>query len=269
MPYFTPIPNLNLFYTTHGDPTNPPFLLIHGWTCDSTDWSFTIPALLPSYHIITLDLRGHGHSTAPTGASYTISDFCSDAIALLKHLNYTSNVLVMGHSMGGIVASCLTGLYASIFSGLVVIDPPYWRNAAFWSTMLPKWDTLNDGLAFVTEAFGPQLPPPEKMQPWMFTWYGIRMAAVSDEVVGGALKGAFGQGMLGQEERHAEVVRMRKCKRLAVYMAEENVEKEKGLGMREGDEVLQIGGHGHWLHHVGAEEFNGILLSWLGKLEVK
>lgn len=173
----------------------------------------------------------------------------------------------MGHSMGGIVASCLTGLYPEFFKGVVVIDPPYWRSAAFWATMLPKWDTLQDGLAFVTEAFGNQLPPMEKMQLWMFTWYGIRMAAMKEDVVGGALRGAFGQDMFGQEERHREVVKGRKCRRLAVYMAEENVEKEKGLGMGEGDEVVHFGGHGHWLHHVGAEEFNAILIAWLEKLE--
>lgn len=175
----------------------------------------------------------------------------------------------MGHSMGGIVASCLTGLYPAIFSGLVVIDPPYWRSAAFWSSQLPRWEELHDGLAFVTEAFGNQLPPPEKMHAWMFTWYGMRMAAMDGEVVGGALRGAFGEGMLGQEEGHGETVRGRTCRRLAVYMAEENVEKEKGLGMREGDEVLHFGGCGHWLHHVGAEEFNAILGNWLGRTEGK
>ncbi|KAH7398684.1 Alpha/Beta hydrolase protein [Phaeosphaeria sp. MPI-PUGE-AT-0046c] len=267
MPYFTPSPDLTLFYTLHGNPSNPPFLLIHGWTCDSTDWSFTIPSLLASHHIIALDLRGHGHSTAPPSATFTIPDFCADAVALLRHLDIATDVLVMGHSMGGIVASCLTGLYPDIFSGLVVIDPPYWRTEAFWCAMLPKWDVLQDGLEFVTEAFGDQLPPVEKMQPWMFTWYGIRMAAMEEGVVGGALKGVFGQGGLGQEERHAEVVRARKCRRLAVYMAVENVEKERGLGVGEGDEVVHFGGHGHWLHHVGAEEFNEILGTWLKKLQ--
>lgn len=266
MPYFAPTPSINIFYTLHGKPSNAPIVLIHGWTCDSTDWSFTIPSLIETHYIVTLDLRGHGHSSAPNSSSFTITDFASDAVALLKHLNLTKDVLVMGHSMGGIVASSLTGLYPDMCKGLIVIDPPYWRTASFWADMLPKWDEVQDGLLFVTEAFGNQLPPAEAMNPWMFTWYGIRGQAMDEKVVVQCLKGAFGKGMLGQREVHEELVKARKCLRLAVYMRQENVENEKRLGMGEDDEVRLLDGAGHWLHHIKAEEFNGILENWLKRL---
>jgi pimeloyl-ACP methyl ester carboxylesterase len=240
MPYFDRNADLKLFYSLHGKPANPPFLLVHGWTCDSTDWSFTIPALLQSYYVITIDMRGHGHSSAPTLLSYNIQDFADDAVALLHHLMITKDVLVTGHSMGGIVASCLTGRHPNLFQGLVVIDPPYWRTKAFWSTMLPKWDEMQNRLMFVTEAFGNQMPPPEIIQPWLMTWYDIRMQAVQAHVMGEALKGAFGEGMLGQQAAHTELVKARKCPRLAVYMTEVNVENEKGLDMRTGDEVFLV-----------------------------
>lgn len=216
-----------------------------------------------------LDLRGHGHPSAPNDSSFTITDFASDAVALLEHLNLTKDALVIGHSMGGIVASSLTSLYPDIFKGLIVIDPPYWRTKSFWADMLPKWDELQDGLAFVTKAFGNQLPPVEAMQPWMFTWYGIRGQAMDEKVVCQCLKGAFGKGMLGQREVHAELVKARKCPRLAVYMIQENVENERGLGMGKGDEVRLVDSAGHWLHHIKAEEFNGILTNWLKKLEAR
>lgn len=269
MPYFDRNIDLKLFYSVHGEATNPPFLLIHGWTCDSTDWSFTIPALVQHYYVITIDLRGHGHSSAPTSITYTIQDFVDDAVALIQHLNLNKDVLVMGHSMGGIVASCLSGLHPELFRGLVVIDPPYWRTKAFWSTMLPKWDEMQNGLMFATEAFGNPMPPPEMMQTWLMTWYGIRMQAVDEHVVWESLKGAFGEGMLGQQEVHTELVKAKKCPRLAVYMREENLENEKELGMGEGDEVVLVEGAGHWLHHIKAEEFNGILTRWLKRIEEK
>jgi pimeloyl-ACP methyl ester carboxylesterase len=267
MPYLTLHTAIKLFYTVHGASTNPPFLLIHGWACDSTDWSFTIPSLLQDYYTITLDLRGHGHSSAPANATYRINDFASDAVALLQHLGYTKDVLVMGHSMGGIVASSLSALYPEIFRGVVVIDPPYWRTTSFWKDMMPKWEEMQNGLAFVTEAFGNQMPPEDMLQPWMMVWYGMRMQAVDERVVGESLKGAFGEGMLGQREVHAGLVREMKCRRLAVYMREENVENEKGLGVEEGDEVVLVEGAGHWLHHVKPVEFNGILTAWLERLE--
>jgi pimeloyl-ACP methyl ester carboxylesterase len=86
MPYFDRLDNLKIFYTLHGTLSDPPFLLIHCWPCDSTDWSFTIPDLCHKYYLIAFDLRGHGHSSAPEKISYTIEDFVDDAVALLEHL---------------------------------------------------------------------------------------------------------------------------------------------------------------------------------------
>ena len=138
MPCFSQSDALRIFFALHGEPSNPPFLLIHGWTCDSLDWSFTIPALIQKYHVIVFDLRGHGHSSASENITYTIKDFAEDAVALLQHLNITKDVLAMGHSVGGVVASAVTALHPDIFRGLVVIDPPYWRTKAFWADMLPQ-----------------------------------------------------------------------------------------------------------------------------------
>lgn len=269
MPYFACSTDLTLFYSVHGNPTNPPFLLVHGWSCDSTDWCFTIPALVQKYYVITFDWRGHGHSSVPDSATYTIEDFTNDAVALLDHLNFTNDVIIMGHSMGGIVASCLTGLHPELFKALVVIDPPYWRTKAFWADILPKWEELQNGLIFVTLAFGNQMPPEGVMPPWMMMWYSIRMQAVNECVVGKSLKGAFGPDMLGQQEAHAECVKSRTIPRLAVYMTEENCENEKGLGLGGKDEVVWVKDAGHWLHHIKADEFNGILVKWLEKLDEK
>ena len=267
MPYFDRSSDLKLFFTLHGEASNPPILLIHGWTCDSTDWSFTIPALVQKYHVIAFDLRGHGHSSAPESITYTIKDFAEDAVALLQHVNHTKDVLVMGHSMGGIVASALTGLYPDIFRGLIVVDPPYWRTKVFWADMLPKWDELQNGFIFVTMAFGNQLPP--EMPPWMMTWIGIRAQAMAEHVIGASLKGAFGPDMLGQQEMHTELVKNRKIPRLAVYMTEENVKNEKSLGVQGKDEIVLLGDAGHWLHHMKPDEFNAILTKWLENIQTE
>ncbi|KAF1852177.1 alpha/beta-hydrolase [Cucurbitaria berberidis CBS 394.84] len=267
MPYLQRSEDLNIFYTLHGDASNPPFLLIHGWTCDSTDWSWTIPALIEKYYVVTIDLRGHGHSSAPESTTYTIKDSADDAVALLEELKLTKDVLVMGHSMGGIMASVLTGLYPEIFRGLVIIDPPYWRTKKFWADMLPKWDELQNGFLFVTMAFGNQLPP--EMPPWMMTWYGLRAQATAEHAVVKSLQGAFAPDMLGQQEAHAELVKGRAIPRLGVYMREENVENEKKLGVGAKDEIVQLADAGHWLHHMKPDEFNGILTKWLEKIEAK
>jgi len=62
-----------LFFTDDGEVD--PVLFVHGWTCDSQDWIWQIPALRARHRVIAVDLRGHGrstatreHSTAPAGA---------------------------------------------------------------------------------------------------------------------------------------------------------------------------------------------------------
>jgi pimeloyl-ACP methyl ester carboxylesterase len=189
----------------------------------------------------------------------------ADAEALLKHLGFTKDVLVMGHSMGGVVASALTGLYPKLFRGLVVLDPPYWRSTAFWADMLPQWDEMQNGLMFVTKAFGDQLS--SNISPWMITWIGIRGVAMSEYAVGACLKGTFGPGMLGQMELHQELVKGRTIPRLAVYMREENAELGRGLGVGGLDRVTTIEDAGHWFHHVKADAFNELLKGWLHTIE--
>lgn len=38
-----PYSDFTMFYTDEGQ--GPPVLLVHGWTCDASDWSWQIPAL--------------------------------------------------------------------------------------------------------------------------------------------------------------------------------------------------------------------------------
>ncbi|CAO2651015.1 Nn.00g093120.m01.CDS01 [Neocucurbitaria sp. VM-36] len=264
MPYFQRSEDLKIFYTIHGEASSPPFLLIHGWACDSMDWSWTIPALIQEYQVIAFDLRGHGHSSAPENITYTIKDFADDAVALLKELKVTKDVLVMGHSMGGIVASALTCLYPNMFRGLVTVDPPYWRTKEFWAEMLPKRDELKNDFIWVTMALGNAMPP--EMPPWMMTWYGLRAQATAEYVVGASLQGAFGPDMLGQQEAHTELVKGRTIPRLGIYTTEENVKNEKTLGVGEKDEVVQLADAGHWVHHMKPDEFNSILTKWLERI---
>lgn len=189
----------------------------------------------------------------------------ADAEALLEHLNIAKEVLIIGHSMGGIVASALTGLNPDLFRALVVLDPPYWRSTAFWADMLPQWDELPNGFLFVTKAFGNQLSP--NIPPWMLTWIMMRGVTMSEHAVGACLKGSFGPDMLGQMELHQEFVKGRTTPRLAVYMKEENAELERSPGVGGLDRIITIEDAGHWFHHVKAEEFNSLLKDWLATLK--
>jgi alpha/beta hydrolase fold len=69
-----------IFYTDAG--RGRPVLLLHGWCCDGSDWSWQVPELEKRHRVITFDHRGHGRSSAPSG-SYRAQVLADDAAALL------------------------------------------------------------------------------------------------------------------------------------------------------------------------------------------
>src|SRR3954452_9383933 len=51
-------------YTDYGAGENA-LLFVHGWACDETFWVGQAPALGAKFHVVTIDLPGHGQSDKP------------------------------------------------------------------------------------------------------------------------------------------------------------------------------------------------------------
>ncbi|MFK7888780.1 MAG: alpha/beta fold hydrolase [Gammaproteobacteria bacterium] len=87
-----------IVYETHG---RGPFtlLLIHGWTCDRSYWRKQIEPLSADFQVITVDLAGHGESSAAR-TQWTMAAFGEDVAAVANKLD-ARNVVIVGHSMGG------------------------------------------------------------------------------------------------------------------------------------------------------------------------
>ncbi|MCP1512198.1 alpha/beta fold hydrolase [Pseudomonas rhodesiae] len=89
-----------LHYTEYGHGT--PLILIHGLGSSSQDWELQVPVLSRHYHLIVVDVRGHGRSDKPR-ERYSIPGFSADLIALIDHLDLPP-AHVAGLSMGGMIA---------------------------------------------------------------------------------------------------------------------------------------------------------------------
>ena len=208
-----------------------------------------------------MDLRGHGRSSAPEDITYTPRDFSADAAALLRHLN-VPNVLVMGHSMGAVTASTLAVLEPALIKGIVLVDPPYWNLSAKMDAMMPGVVSHPDIVQWTLNYY-PTLVVEDTPQ-WMKAWYLRRVEGMPSHVVRKCLEGMYGEGGLGRAEVSTEfVVGKRNVPRLAVYAKRDDAEKERGLGMGFGDEVVSMEGVGHWMHQAKSEEFNDLLGKWL------
>ena len=80
----------------------PPLLFLHGWACNRTFWSNQIEFFKRNRRTIAVDFRGHGESQV-TAEGNTVQQLADDVYALIHSLGLQKVVLV-GHSMGGMVA---------------------------------------------------------------------------------------------------------------------------------------------------------------------
>ncbi len=113
------IPALN--FRDEGSGTRTPFIFIHGWACDSSAWQPQVEDLKRDHRCISVDLRGRGESAAV--APYDVFTAASDVAAVLRSLALPP-AIVVGHSLGGIVALCLNQAAPELVVGVVTGDSP-------------------------------------------------------------------------------------------------------------------------------------------------
>ena len=88
-------------YAEFGPRNGTPVVLVHGFTDSVRDWLPLIPELDKSFHVILVDLRGHGKSSKPE-CCYTRLDMAYDIKLLLDVLKVPDADMV-GHSLGSLV----------------------------------------------------------------------------------------------------------------------------------------------------------------------
>jgi pimeloyl-ACP methyl ester carboxylesterase len=97
-------------------------ILIHGLGSSSSYFLPVIPHLLPSIRCIAVDIAGSGLSGLGE-SEQTIDSIVDDVISLLDALDIKDTVTIVGHSMGGIVASCFAAGHKNRVNGVVLIGP--------------------------------------------------------------------------------------------------------------------------------------------------
>jgi 2-succinyl-6-hydroxy-2,4-cyclohexadiene-1-carboxylate synthase len=107
-----------------------PFLLIHGFTGakeDFTDWLDPLADL--GWHAVAIDNRGHGESDKPGDRSdYSFELLAADALALADDVwGADARFVLLGHSMGGMVAQVIAMQAADRLDGLILMDTGHGR----------------------------------------------------------------------------------------------------------------------------------------------
>ena len=97
----------------------PVFLCLHGLADTLEVWDALAGPLAERGRLVRIDQRGHGESGAPPGPC-TREDHARDAIAVLDALAIP-RAIVIGHSVGGIVAMAAALVAPERVAGLVLI----------------------------------------------------------------------------------------------------------------------------------------------------
>lgn len=98
--------------------SGPWVTFLHPLAVDLTVWDAQVEALAPDFKVLRLDARGHGQTSAPSGA-YRLEQMADDVIALLDALGVARTHLV-GLSMGGMIAQHVALKTSERLSGLVL-----------------------------------------------------------------------------------------------------------------------------------------------------
>ncbi len=107
---------------TWGDPAHPPLLALHGWLDNAGSFDRLAPLLCDDRYVVALDLLGHGHSAhLPAGAWYHYIDYFDQIRATLDHFGWAQADL-LGHSLGGTLASLFAALYPARVGELLLIE---------------------------------------------------------------------------------------------------------------------------------------------------
>jgi pimeloyl-ACP methyl ester carboxylesterase len=116
------LPHLRLGARAWGDPALPPLLALHGWLDNAASFDRLAPLLCEHFHIVALDLPGHGRSDhRPAGTWYHYVDYLGDALAAADALGWQRFGL-LGHSLGGAVASVLAAARPERVERLLLIE---------------------------------------------------------------------------------------------------------------------------------------------------
>jgi pimeloyl-ACP methyl ester carboxylesterase len=137
---------LNVLEAGAGNSTT--LVLVPGWSQTAEQFKYQIEGLGDRYHLVAIDMRGHGDSDKPAGG-YRIQRLAKDLDDVLAAMNL-SKVTILGHSMGCSVLWCHFDLF-----GTGRIAKYVFCDQASFLTTDPSWtpqEIANYGSIFTPES---------------------------------------------------------------------------------------------------------------------
>jgi pimeloyl-ACP methyl ester carboxylesterase len=118
---FVTVNGLRIHYLDWGSEGKPPLIMLHGIGRVAHTFDHIAPHFVSNYHVMAVDMRGHGDSDWDPKGAYLVEDYTKDieGMAVQLHLR---NITIWGNSTGGRVAQVFAGLHPELVSAVISED---------------------------------------------------------------------------------------------------------------------------------------------------
>ena len=124
-------------YELYGNASQTALVFIHGLGLNKNLWRHQIDQLQEEYFILNYDLFGHGMSKKADDDP-SLSVFTEQLYAILVELNF-SKVILIGFSLGGMIARHFTKTYQSMVKGLIILNSPHKRSPSAQESVYKRY----------------------------------------------------------------------------------------------------------------------------------
>jgi pimeloyl-ACP methyl ester carboxylesterase len=118
---FVTVDGLRIHYLDWGAPEKPPLIMLHGIGRVAHTFDHIAPHFASKYHVMAVDMRGHGDSGWDPKGAYLVEDYVKDIEGLAEQLRLR-NIVIWGNSTGGRVAQVFAGLHPDLVAAVISED---------------------------------------------------------------------------------------------------------------------------------------------------
>lgn len=117
-------------------------LFLHGIGNSGASWDSVIERLPKDIRLVTIDLLGFGESRQPRWATYDAKIQAHAVLATYLKLRISGQVIIVGHSLGGLIAVEITKRYPLLVKELILYGPPFYKVDETKRRLIPSADKL-------------------------------------------------------------------------------------------------------------------------------
>jgi len=117
-------------------------LFIHGIGNSGHVWNTVIEKLPKNIRVVTIDLLGFGQSPRPSWVVYSAKTQARSVLATYFRLRLRGQVIIVGHSLGSLVAVEIAKRYPLLVRSLILCSPPFYQLYDDEKRLLPRSDMV-------------------------------------------------------------------------------------------------------------------------------